>query len=760
MAAEFDADLHAVDQLAQHAAEVVAQPRCAAELDGMGDLVDRDPGGELVAVETQVASGLRQIRRQQQQTRGLLGVQQRDVVLAEYALREDPGDRANLGAQQELGDRAHRRRQRSVAVARCVVSGSSSGRIVAMLASIQRGRSISSNVWQTLWGLQAGVGADARGEPLRQRLHSRSTRTWFEMPIRLCRPRASRRRAVPRSQSIPAHRLERTHSYAWPVPASRETELFERAGARDVLAWLRLLTDPSDSSAVVRALGRPPIELRQVDIARVVQVARKAKLDIVAALGPAIESPQMPPEARERIERFQALHEEAKIAFEALRPRLACSPQELASELTAASEARLLGGETIAQARVQTLEATVELMHEEVLGGALRIAGRLGELRLDTDLDISHGVVRYLELVKLAALKERPVGQSLAEALADINQRLLAACTPLQREIFQTSTLDEALLANERTGLESNTAGVGDEAAGARAPRREAGEDRQLGGAGATVSPKTAVAAPALGVFARSEEPSLQAFLPTRGDGLVLSASDIDTYRACPLRYKLGRVLKIPSAQTLHQRFGIVVHQVLERYHAAEHTTVEQMMDLFEGCWRRGGFGDSDKERALKGTSELHVKARAALVLYHRRLEAHEAEPVWFERSFSFKLGPHHLRGRVDRVDKLEDGAYELIDYKTSRPKTAEQLADDVQLSLYAVGARESWEVEAERLSYYYVLDDVKIPVPSAEMDPDWIARVVAEVGEAIMGQRFEPTPSPSVCGLCDYRIACPAWER
>jgi DNA helicase-2/ATP-dependent DNA helicase PcrA len=534
---------------------------------------------------------------------------------------------------------------------------------------------------------------------------------------------------------------------------------FERAGARDVLAWVRLLSDPSDSAAVVRALGRPPIELRQVDIARVVQVARKAKLDIVGALGAAIESPQMPPEARERIERFQALHEEAKIAFEALRPRLGCSPQELAAELTAASEARLLGGETISQARAQTLEATVELMREEVLGGAMRIAGRLGELRLDTDLDISHGVVRYLELVKLAALRDRPAGQSMSEALADINQRLLAACTPLQREIFQTSTLDEALLASERAAAAAAVHGglvSGATETSAVQPRDAAHGELQS----AASSPKAAVAVPALGAFARREEPSLQAFLPRRGDGLVLSASDIDTYRSCPLRYKLGRVLKIPSAQTLHQRFGIVVHQVLERYHAAEHTTIEQMMELFEGCWRRGGFGDGEKERTLKGTSELHAKARTALVLYHRRLEAHEAEPVWFERSFSFKLGPHHLRGRVDRVDRLPDGAYEMIDYKTSRPKTAVQLSDDVQLSLYAVGARESWEVEAERLSYYYVLDDLKVPVPSAEMDPDWIARVVAEVGEAIMAQRFEPTPSPSACGLCDYRIACPAWER
>lgn len=499
---------------------------------------------------------------------------------------------------------------------------------------------------------------------------------------------------------------------------------FERAAARDVLAWVRLLSDARDSAAVVRALGRPPIELRQVDIARVVQVARKAKLDMLAALGPAMESPAMPPEARERIERFQELHREAAAAFEALLPRLEGSPRELAAELTAASEARLLGGEAISELRAQTLEATVELMREEVLGGATRIAGRLGELRLDTDLDISHGVVRYLELIKLNALKERPPGQSVAEALEDVNQRLLAACTPLQREIFQTSTLDETLIAAEGSGPDG----------------------------GEAVRP--AVATPAPSAFARREEPSLQAFLPRRGDGLVLSASDIDTYRSCPLRYKFARVLKIPSPQTLYQRFGIAVHQALERYHASEHTTVQQMMELFEGCWRRGGFGESEQER------ELRAKARAALALYHRHLEAHEAEPVWFERSFSFKLGPHHLRGRVDRVDRLADGAYEMIDYKTGRPRTAEQLRDDVQLSLYAVGARESWQVEAECLSYYYVLDDIKVPVPSAEMDPDWIARVVAEVGAAILAQRFEPTPSPATCALCDYRIACPAWER
>ena len=43
---------------------------------------------------------------------------------------------------------------------------------------------------------------------------------------------------------------------------------FERAEVRDLLAWLRLLADPDDARAVVRALMRPPVELGPVDLAR------------------------------------------------------------------------------------------------------------------------------------------------------------------------------------------------------------------------------------------------------------------------------------------------------------------------------------------------------------------------------------------------------------------------------------------------------------------------------------------------------------
>ncbi len=535
----------------------------------------------------------------------------------------------------------------------------------------------------------------------------------------------------------------------------QEGRFLKRAEVRDVLAWVRLLVDPQDAAAVVRALTRPPIGLRQVDLARVIQVARRRKLDLVVGLAAATESPQVPPEARERIARFVELHrgasadldiyapdvflarlidrldvpgrsmlhpEQAQVRRQSLdrllevgRDLVARDPsagtRELARHLAAVLPEP--GEKPVPPPAADRLEAMLGQLREELLGGVARIGGRLGELRLDTDLDISHGVVRYLELVKVSALMQRPEGQGIEEALADINVRLLAAATPMQREILQTSTLDEALLAVED-------------------------ED-----------------APAPPVGFR-EEHSLGPFLPRKGEGLALSASDIQTYRSCPLRYKFARVLRIPTEQTIHQRFGIAVHQVLERYHSDGGTTLDQMLDLLDTGWRRGGFSFEGSD------GELLEKARDALTRYHARLHGQDSEPVWFERSFSFRLGPHHLRGRVDRVDRLGDGAeaeYELIDYKTSRPKTAEQLEDDIQLSLYALAAREDWKLESSRQAYYYVLDDVRVPVPRTERDADMVTELVMTVGEGILAQDFEPTPSPSACGICDYRIVCPAAE-
>ncbi len=362
------------------------------------------------------------------------------------------------------------------------------------------------------------------------------------------------------------------------------------------------------------------------------------------------------------------------------------------------------------------LHATYRNLREQVLEASWRAGRELSEPRLDTAIDVNRAIARYLELLKLAALAQRPGEEPTAEAIEAVNGLLRQVATPEQQAELDASSLDSYLLDAED----------------------EQGRRRKL--------------------IAAREEPSLEAFLPRRGDGMLsLSASDLSLYLTCPLKYKFARVFGIPQEPTINQRFGILIHNVLERFHkeppANDEDGLRELTNLFETGWRRTGFGSTDDELQFRD------RAREALRLYWERERVAEGEPVWLERKFDFKVGEHHVRGRVDRVDRLPDGDYELIDYKTGERRTAAELESDLQLALYRLAAREAWEVEASSGSYYYVLDADKVAAPTKPDDAERVERTVLQVGEGILGQDFEPRPSPSVCGWCDYRLICPAAE-
>ncbi len=352
----------------------------------------------------------------------------------------------------------------------------------------------------------------------------------------------------------------------------------------------------------------------------------------------------------------------------------------------------------------ETLHATFQALRDELLGDVQRTGARLGELRFDTDLDVSHAVVRYLEILKLAALLERPAGQSVADALPDINQRLLSGGAAAAARGLTSSTLDDVLLDAER-------------------------DDRARSAAAA----------------ARSE-PSLEA-VPARAGATAsrCQRGDIETYRSCPLRYKFARVLRIPQEPTLTSASA----SSSTRCSSATTRPGGTPSTSCSACWRRAG-GAAASGTARRSAS-CAVKATDSLRRYHERVRSERADPVWFERGFSFRMGRHTVRGRVDRVDRLAEGGWELIDYKTGRPRTVAELREDVQLSLYAIGAREAWDLESAEQAYLYVLDDEKVRVPTEEMDPDWITETVLEVARRHPGAGLRA--DAVVRGVRDLRL-------
>ena len=251
-------------------------------------------------------------------------------------------------------------------------------------------------------------------------------------------------------------------------------------------------------------------------------------------------------------------------------------------------------------------------------------------------------------------------------------------------------------------------------------------------------------------------EPSLDPFIPRRGDGVMLSASDIETYRLCPLKYKFARVFRIPQESTIHQRFGIVLHQVLERFHqyagAARATSCSS-------CSRPPG-GAAASATPTTSCSSASGRCRR-WTSTGSACRDQEGEPEWFERSFSFQLGAHLLRGRVDRVDRLPgrqlraDRLQDRQGQDRGGPAPGHPAVRLPDGRARVVGRRTSAQ------SYMYVMTGEKVPVAALRGGAGSRAgHGRARSARASCARSSSPRPSQEICSFCDYRIICPAAER
>lgn len=361
---------------------------------------------------------------------------------------------------------------------------------------------------------------------------------------------------------------------------------------------------------------------------------------------------------------------------------------------------------------------------------------QLVEMRLDAHAGTPADFARFAELIKLGALSHRlRHGQTIAEALPELNAMLGRSMSAAQRAEFDGSELDERLLAAERHG-----------------------ESRER----------------ALNALT----PQLAGHVPMVGDRLRLSASDINAYQRCPKAYEYEKVLRIPSREKSHLRLGILVHNVLERYHRdlgdrkpTEDQARAELERLLEACIATGGWGGSDDER------QLLERARVMVARYASSEPAHPGGRVDTEVKFSLKLPPSpamaettfagkqlngiQINGKIDRIDRLpDDAAPRLLDYKTGRKRSASELKKDVQLAIYQIAAREVLGIDASTLVYYYLEDDnPAVQVDAGEERIAEVRETINRVADAIVRLDFSPTPGSYICRDCDFRHVCPATE-
>jgi DNA helicase-2/ATP-dependent DNA helicase PcrA len=240
---------------------------------------------------------------------------------------------------------------------------------------------------------------------------------------------------------------------------------------------------------------------------------------------------------------------------------------------------------------------------------------------------------------------------------------------------------------------------------------------------------------------------------PQRG----LSASAIESYERCPLQFKLNRDWRIPEESHAALQYGGAMHLALRHYFDAVRferpATVADVIQIFHDEFAKAVIPDAYQRELYEQQGERQLQDFIAAA--ERNLPA----VLHTEQEFAIELAGSKIRGRIDRIDRLDDGTVRIVDYKTGKAKTQDDADESLQLSIYALAAQQKWGYHASALALQN-LQDGSMPITRRnELDLRKVSDRVEKVASEITEGRFDPKPGRH-CSWCGFRNLCPVTEK
>jgi len=264
----------------------------------------------------------------------------------------------------------------------------------------------------------------------------------------------------------------------------------------------------------------------------------------------------------------------------------------------------------------------------------------------------------------------------------------------------------------------------------------------------------------ALGNLTTSSKKSIPLYLSKEGVVEIssVSYSQIETFDTCPLKYKYRYILRVPAEPHHSLSFGQTMHTTLYEFHLLEKQskkpTLKRLLGMYEKNFIELGYD-----------SETHKKKRfeagkTALKRYYKDLGKIFGKPKFLEKKFRLNLGGIPLIGKIDRIDESEDGV-EIVDYKTGSAKDEKQVARDKQLTIYGLAAKEALGVEVDKFSLYFLESGKKVTTTRNDSDYEKVRRDLEDKVGVIKKSNFGAKPNyPFPCKFCEYNKICPFASR
>jgi len=244
----------------------------------------------------------------------------------------------------------------------------------------------------------------------------------------------------------------------------------------------------------------------------------------------------------------------------------------------------------------------------------------------------------------------------------------------------------------------------------------------------------------------------------TSGLSTRLSASAVDTYERCPLQFMLERDWRMAREVPAAMQYGAAMHRVLRTYYDSVRLgrpkSDEELIELFRNDLAAARIQEDYQhelyeKQGIEQLRDFLAAARSGAV----------PQVLHTEESFEIRVGNTTVVGRIDRIDRSEDGGVVIVDYKTGKARDQQSADESLQLSLYALAAHEKWGYRVNSLAFHNLEENVPVFTRRSDLQLAEARERVEAAARSIADGNFRAKVDFH-CGFCPYRNLCPAKER
>lgn len=256
-------------------------------------------------------------------------------------------------------------------------------------------------------------------------------------------------------------------------------------------------------------------------------------------------------------------------------------------------------------------------------------------------------------------------------------------------------------------------------------------------------------------------EPSSEAPLWDAGTRVPVSPSKVETAQRCALRWALEAAGGTSSASG-GQSLGTLLHAIAQEHPQGTEAELSAALDR---RWGELGLGGGWPALATRRKADAMVHR---LAVYLRGA----GEPLLVEGAFAVDTDRASLRGSVDRIELVDDGAggpvVRVVDLKTgASPPSVSRAAENPQLGAYQLavdagafeGLPDGTTSGGAQLVFLgtgaSAVTRSQEPLGPEVDGPSWARTMVDQVADKMAASTFEATAN-DLCDRCPVRRSCP----